>query len=107
MSRYRFKSKCPACTNNDIITWHHVGCPYSYEEYIYQSGYVECECGKGSNIIFRKFNCGKHHNDEYLPFLKSRIYCILAIAGTMNDDIPEEFRWKLMDNIKNKWDETH
>jgi hypothetical protein len=31
----------------------------------------------------------------------------LAIAGTMNDDIPEEFRMNLMDNIKNKWDETH
>ena len=107
MSRYRFKSKCPSCTNNDIITWHHVGCPYSYEEYIDQSGYVECECGKGSNIIFRKFNCGKHHNDEYLPFLKSRIYTILALAGTMNDDIPEEFRLKLIDNIRNKWDETH
>ena len=107
MSRYRFKSKCPACTNNDVITWHHVGCPYSYEEYLDQYGYVECDCGKGSNIIFRKFNCGKHHNDEYLAFLKSRIYSILAIAGTMNDDIPEEFRMNLMDNIKNKWDETH
>ena len=90
-----------------MITWHHVGCPNSYKEYIDQTGYVDCDCGRGSNIIFRKFNCGKHHNDEYLPFLKSRIYTILALAGTMNDDIPEEFRLKLIDNIRNKWDETH
>jgi hypothetical protein len=107
MSKYRFKSKCPACTNNETITWQHCGCPDSYKEFIDIYGYVTCDCNKGSNIIFRRFNCGKHHNDEYLPFLGSRIYCIMAIAGTMNDDIPEEWRLSFMQNVQKKWDQEH
>jgi len=107
MVKYRFKSRCPACYNNEMITWHHSCCPDRYEEFIDETGYVICDCGDGSNIIFRRFNCGKHHNDEYLPFLKSRIYAIMAIAGTMNDDVPEEWRISLMNNIHKKWDETY
>ena len=109
MSKYRFRSKCPACTNNDMITWHHVGCPDTYKEYIDQTGYVDCDCGRGSNIIFRKFNCGsyKDHKDQYLPFLQSRIYLLMAIGGTMNDDVPEDWRESLIDNIEKKWKETY
>lgn len=110
MVKYRFKSKCPACYNNDEITWHHSTCPSYYKEYIDETGYVTCDCKKGSNIIFRRFNCGKHnidHNDGYEPFLESRIYSIMAIAGTLNNDIPEEWRIQFMNNVREKWNENN
>ncbi len=46
-----FITKCPFCDSNDWIYWHHVGCPYSYNQIIDTKGKVKCDCGLEYHLL--------------------------------------------------------
>ena len=47
----KFRTLCPSCSNMNLITWHHVGCPEFYGEEIDINGYVNCDCGANFHIL--------------------------------------------------------
>lgn len=104
MPRYRFRSKCPACTNNELITWHHVGCPDSYKEEIDQYGTIFCDCGRSFNLLDGRYNCGSsYHGNRYDSVRHMRLYAIFAYVGTMEEDIPDCFRDELIENLEKRY----
>lgn len=104
----RFRSLCPACSNRDLITWHHKGCPDGYKEYIDIEGYITCECNKRFHILDADYNCGSGvHNNKYDPVTSRarlrKIFCMCAKIDTTDDDWVD----RLEDNILKEWDRRH
>ena len=64
----RFRTLCPACCNMNLITWHHVGCPSFYQEYIDIDGNITCDCGARFHVLDARYNCGSsYHGNSYNP----------------------------------------
>ena len=109
MTSYIFKSKCPACDNNSIITWHHVGCPLNSKQYLYENGSVYCNgCGRFNSFIDCCFNCGNHSNG-FRPIDISRLEAIFSAVGTFpgDDNDARQFRRRLRNNIIINWKIRH
>ena len=55
-----FRSQCPCfdCNNDQLIKWHHYGCPFFSDLYISNTGMLRCEfCGMNSEFFQCKFDC--------------------------------------------------
>ena len=97
-----FITKCPFCDNNNWITWHHVGCPYSYDQEIDIKGNIKCDCNTKYNILDAEFNCQseehlRKHGDKYVGFTrKNQIRKISVMIGKMQN-CSTNFEDKLID----------
>ena len=112
MSRYPFKTKCPVCTNNNDITWHHVGCSDDYGETIDIQGYIKCDdCYHEFHMIDGKYDCGQTQDEFYKTFHKNkyesmrycRIWVALGALGSMNN-VPDDFINTCIKNVQNRYD---
>ena len=109
MPKYIFKSKCPACDNNRIITWRHVGCPSYSKQYLDDEGDIYCDgCEKYFNFVDCTFACENHTND-YKEIDFTRLEAIFSAVGTFpgNDNDAREFRRKLRKSLIQKWKQKH
>ena len=109
MIAYPFRSKCPSCDDNRILTWVHEGCPLFSQQYLFENGNIYCNgCNSFFNFVDCVFNCGNHSNG-YRPVDFSRLEAIFSAVGTFpgNDNDAREFRRKLRKNIKEKWRQKH
>ena len=104
----RFRTLCPACSNMNLITWHHVGCPSYYQEYIDIDGNVTCDCGANFHILDGKYNCGSsYHGDSYDPVTnRIRLRKILAML-TKVDDYDDDWVDTLETNVLKEWDKRN
>ena len=104
-----FITKCPFCDNNNWITWHHVGCPFSYNQTIDIKGNIKCDCNRKFNILDAEFNCGneehiKKHGDKYVGFTrKNEVRKISVMIGKMQN-CSTNFEDTLIDNVLVEWE---
>lgn len=82
----RFRTLCPVCSNMNLITWHHVGCPSYYQEYIDINGYVTCDCGVRFHILDGRYNCSSNfHGNSFDPVTSSiRLRKILSMCTKLD-----------------------
>ena len=109
MTSYIFKSKCPACDDNRILTWQHFGCPLWSKQYLYENGNIYCNgCNRIYNFVDCYFNCGNHSNG-FRPIDLSRLEAIFSAVGTFpgDDNDARQFRRKLRRNIIISWKIRH
>ena len=104
----RFRTLCPACTNMELITWHHVGCPNNYKQYIDINGYVTCDCGTRFHVIDGLYNCGleAYHGDSFDPITSEsriRLRKILSMC-TKVDGYEDNWIDTLESNILKEFD---
>jgi hypothetical protein len=93
---YPFVSKCPACENNENITWHHA-CDSGLEK-IDDEGNIHCEkCSLDRFLMELKYDCGQHNNQFLEPNWKRTIYAISQLATTRN--LPEDVCEKIIKKI--------
>lgn len=100
-----FRSLCPACSNMNLITWHHVGCPDYYNEYIDIYGIVTCDCGTRFHILDGQYNCkSNYHGIRYDPVVSRirlrKILSMLIKSYQYNDQFIDD----LETNILREWD---
>ena len=78
MSKYLFKTKCPACEDEEIKTWCHNSEKCGGAYYIDEDLYLHCnKCNDKTFLFNTTFDCGKHdsrkpsrqHVLEYLTVL--------------------------------------
>ena len=78
MSKYLFKTICPACGDSEIISWCHDPKKCGGARYIDEDLYLHCnKCNDKTFLFNTTFDCGKHdsrkpnkvHVLEYLTFL--------------------------------------
>ena len=104
-----FITKCPFCDNNNWITWHHVGCPFSYNQTIDIKGNIKCDCNRKFNILDAEFNCGneehiKKHGDRYVGFTRrNEVRKISVMLGKMHN-CSTNFEDTLIDNVLVEWE---
>ena len=109
MPKYIFKSKCPACDNNRIITWHHAGCPSYSKQYLDDEGDIYCDgCDSYFDFCDCTFSCESHTND-YREIDLTRLEAIFSVALTMPiaGCNAREFRKNLIRSIRRRWQEKH
>ena len=102
MPGYPFITKCPACENNENITWCHT-CDEGLET-IDEEGYIHCEkCSLDNFLLDLEYDCGNHNNEYRGPNWKRTIYSIskLATSETLPDNIAERIISKIVQR-KNK-----
>ena len=102
MTGYPFITKCPACENNENITWCHT-CDKGLET-IDEEGYIHCEkCSLDNFLLDLEYDWGKHNNEYIGPNWKRTIYSIskLATSETLPDNIAEIIISKILQR-KNK-----
>lgn len=103
MPGYPFISKCPACENNENITWCHAS--DQGLETIDDEGNIHCEkCILDKFLMELRYDCGKHSNQYLDPNWKRTIYAIsqLATNKSLPDDVCEKIIEKIYQHKKNK-----
>ena len=82
-----FRTKCPSCNNNEVITWEHCK---GFGEKINRNGEIKCEnpnCYRFSKpefIMELSFNCGQHNGEGREPnsfFVFTALGMISLIQG--------------------------
>ena len=87
MSKYLFKTKCPACRNMEIISWCHDAKKCGGDRYIDEDLYLHCnKCNDKTFLFNATFDCGKH--DSRMPEYQ-QIFAALEILHD-SSDIPED-----------------
>ena len=98
MSKYLFKTKCPACFDREIISWCHNPQKCGGARYIDEDLYLHCnKCNDKTFLFNATFDCGKH--DSRKPIYQG-IFSALAIlqeTSDLPDDILEEMSFKAHD----------
>ena len=90
MSKYLFRTKCPACGDYKIISWCHDPKKCGGARYIDEDLYLHCnKCNDETFLFNNTFDCGKH--DSRKP---SREHVIEAL-GVLISDIPKDIYWKM------------
>ena len=104
----RFRTLCPSCSKMHLTTWHHVGCPSYYQEYIDINGNVTCDCGTNFHILDGRYNCGSnYHGYSYDPVTsRIRLRKILSML-TKVDGYDDDWLDTLETNIIKEWDRRH
>ena len=108
----KFVTKCPFCDNNEWITWHHVGCPSSYDQNINIKGKIRCDCNSSFHILDAEFNCKSQehlneHGDKYVGFSRrNEIRKISVMIGKMKNCYTD-FEDILIDNVLAEWNKRH
>lgn len=80
MSKWIFKSSCPACPDDDIpSTWTRVRC--GHKTYIWDDCDIGCpECFDYSFILDNKFICSNHSTESREPNIQALLRCIAVVA---------------------------
>ena len=97
MSKYLFKTKCPACGDGEITSWCHNSEKCGGVRYIDEDLYLHCnKCNDKTFIFNLTFNCGKHDPRKpiWLHFLEA-----LAIL-LKTSDIPDDIFDKMFDKAR-------
>ena len=93
MSKYLFKTKCPACFDREIISWCHNPQKCGGARYIDEDLYLHCnKCNDKTFLFNLTFDCGKH------DFRKPEIYHFLAALEILREtsDIPVPILTKML-----------
>ena len=97
MSKYLFKTKCPACFDREIISWCHAPKKCGGARYIDEDLYLHCnKCNDKTFLFNATFDCGKHDSrkPEFHLFLDA--LTILQTTSDIPDDILDEMLDKAM-----------
>ena len=87
MSKYLFKTVCPACSDKEIISWCHDTKKCGGARYIDEDLYLHCnKCNDKTFLFNATFDCGKH--DSRKPIYQ-RIFSALGILQK-SSDIPDD-----------------
>ena len=93
MSKYLFRTFCPACNNGEIISWCHNSKTCGGARYIDEDLYLHCDkCNDKTFIFNTEFNCGKHDfrkPDSY------NVFNALSYLGTFQG-VPGDIMKKMM-----------
>ena len=88
MSKWVFKSPCPACPpgpNNTASSWTRVSCGHTV--YIWDDCDLGCpSCGSYSHILNNRFICSNHSTEARAPNIQYILRCTSVIAQM--SDIP-------------------
>ena len=97
MSKYLFKTKCPACDDSEIISWCHDAKKCGGARYIDEDLYLHCnKCNDKTFLFNATFNCGKH--DSRKPIFQY-IFSALAILQ-QTSDVPVGILKKMIKKAK-------
>ena len=97
-----FRTKCPSCNNNEVITWEHCK---GFGEKINRNGEIKCEnpnCHMSSKPKFiseLSFNCGQHHGEGIKPNVTG-VFTSLGMIPLMQQLSKEEMH-NLFNRIMN------
>ena len=93
MSKYLFKTICPACGANEIISWCHNPEKCGGDRYIDDDLYLHCNKCNDKTFLFNKtFDCGKHD-----PRKPSMVHVMEALAFLQtSSDIPDGILKKML-----------
>ena len=97
MSKYLFKTKCPACGDGEITSWCHNSEKCGGVRYIDEDLYLHCNKCNDKTFLFNiTFDCGKHDPRKpiWLHFLEA-----LAILQK-SSDIPEDIFDEMFDKAR-------
>ena len=90
MSKYLFKTICPACGDSEIISWCHTKCGGA--RYIDEDLYLHCnKCNDKTFLFNLTFNCGKH--DSRKPSRQHVLEYLTVLH--YSSDIPKDIYWKM------------
>ena len=100
MSKYLFKTICPACHDQEIISWCHDAKKCGGNRYIDEDLYLHCNKCNDKTFLFNvpSFDCGKHdpRKPEKYRFLAA--LQILQKTSDIPDDIFKKMFYKAIDN---------
>ena len=93
MSKYLFKTICPACNDKEIISWCHNSKTCGGARYIDEDLYLHCDKCNDKTFIFNiEFNCGKH---DYRKPDSYNVIKALSYLGTFQE-VPDDIMKKMM-----------
>ena len=91
MSKYLFKTICPACRDKEIISWCHDTKKCGGARYIDEDLYLHCnKCNDKTFLFDGAFNCNKHDSRKPSKMHVRRALTLLQISSDIPDDIFEE-----------------
>ena len=91
MSKYLFRTKCPACGDYKIISWCHDPKKCGGARYIDEDLYLHCnKCNDKTFLFDGTFNCNKHDSRKPSEVHVARALTFLKISSDIPDDIFEE-----------------
>ena len=94
MSKYLFKTKCPACEECEIISWCHDTKKCGGARYIDEDLYLHCnKCNDKTFLFNETFDCGKH--DSRKPS-KEHVVTAISILQKISD-VPINIFVKMLD----------
>ena len=94
MSKYLFKTICPACGDSEIISWCHDPKKCGGARYIDEDLYLHCnKCNDKTFLFNDTFNCGKH------DFRKPENHHFLAALAILRQisDVPGDISGRMFD----------
>ena len=92
MSKYLFKTRCPACIDKEIISWCHDTKKCGGARYIDEDLYLHCnKCNDKTFLFNLTFNCGKH--DLRKPIFQEFLAALSILRET--SDIPARILRKM------------
>ena len=97
MSKYLFKTICPACGDSEIISWCHDPKKCGGARYIDEDLYLHCnKCNDKTFLFNDTFNCGKH------DFRKPENHHFLAALAILRQtsDVPGDISGRMFDKAK-------
>ena len=97
MSKYLFKTICPACRDKEIISWCHDTKKCGGARYIDEDLYLHCnKCNDKTFLFDGTFNCNKHDSRKPSKENVRRALSFLQISSDIPDDIFEEMVYKVI-----------
>ena len=101
MSKYLFKTKCPACDDSEIISWCHNSEKCGGARYIDEDLYLHCnKCNDKTFLFNSTFQCGKH----YFQY-PNRMHVMRALLILKEySDVPEDILFEMLDKIRTRID---
>lgn len=88
MSKWIFKSACPACPDDNIpSTWTRKKC--GHRTYIWEDCDIGCpDCLDYNFILDNKFTCSNHSNEPKDPNIYALLRCIAVVAQMVSIPYP-------------------
>ena len=101
MSKYLFKTKCPACEDEEIKTWCHNSEKCGGAYYIDEDLYLHCNKCNDKTFLFNiRFNCGKHDHRKPSMFYVMEALTFLNTSSDIPDGILKKILNKAIDYIE-------
>ena len=97
MSKYLFKTKCPACFDGEIMSWCHDSKKCGGARYIDKDLYLHCnKCNDKIFVFNSTFDCGKH--DSRKPEFHLLLDALMFLEKT--SDIPPYILYEMIDKAR-------